>query len=134
MYPKFYLYNRIVKAKLYIDDNYCNNIDLSNISDEACFSRFHFLRLFKSVYGKTPHQYLIQVRINKAMEFLEQDFKINDTCFKVGFDSVSSFSGLFRRMHGCSPSEYQRLYKIRQANIKARPLNYIPNCFVEPIK
>lgn len=59
-YPKMYLYKRIVQAKLYIDNHYANNIDLNDISDEAYFSKFHFIRLFKSIYGKTPHQYLTQ--------------------------------------------------------------------------
>ena len=70
-YPKVYLYRRIVQAKLFIDNNYAENIDLDNISDEAYFSKFHFIRLFKNIYGKTPHQYLIFVRIEKAIELLK---------------------------------------------------------------
>ncbi|MFN2440773.1 MAG: helix-turn-helix transcriptional regulator, partial [Chitinophagaceae bacterium] len=53
-YPKIYLYRRIVRAKLFIDDNYSENIDLDNIADEACFSKFHFARQFKKIYSKTP--------------------------------------------------------------------------------
>jgi|GEM_PF-4927552 len=44
-YPKYYLYQRIVHAILYIDENYAADIDLNNISDEAAFSKFHFIRL-----------------------------------------------------------------------------------------
>ncbi len=69
-YPKAYLYRRIVQAKLFIDSNYTDNIDLDNISDEAYFSKFHFTRLFKKIYGRTPHQYLTFVRIEKAMLLL----------------------------------------------------------------
>jgi AraC-like DNA-binding protein len=68
---KIYLYKRIVQAKLFIDANFAGDIDLDNIADEAYFSKFHFIRLFKSIYGKTPHQYLISVRIEKAKEFLK---------------------------------------------------------------
>ena len=57
-YPKMYLYRCIVQAKLFIDNNYADRIDLSQIADEAFFSRFHFRRLFKQAYGKTPHHYL----------------------------------------------------------------------------
>lgn len=62
-YPKVYLYKRIVQAKLFIDQHYAKPIDVSNISDEASFSKFHFLMRFKKIYGKTPHQYLTRVRI-----------------------------------------------------------------------
>jgi len=51
-HPKIYLYRRVVQAKLYMDKNYAENIDLNNIADEAFFSKFHFIRLFKKSYGK----------------------------------------------------------------------------------
>jgi AraC-like DNA-binding protein len=130
-YPKIYLYKRIVQAKLFIDNYYHDNIDLGNIADEAYFSKFHFIRLFKTIYGSTPHQYLIKVRIENAKELLQQDISVTDTCFDVGFDSVSSFSGLFKRYTKLSPSEYQQQYKKRQEQIKTTPLQFIPNCFAE---
>ena len=127
-YPKVYLYKRIVQAKLFIDSHFSEAIDLDNISDEAFFSKFHFIRIFKRVYGKTPHQYLIAVRIENAMQLLRADTPATDTCFAVGFESMSSFSGLFKRRVGVSPS----VYLIRQQHIKARiakaPLDFIPGC------
>jgi len=130
-YPKIYLYKRIVQAKLFIDSNYANKIDLRNISNEACFSKFHFIRLFKSVYGKTPHQYLIQVRIENAKHFLRLDYSVSDACFQVGFESLTSFTGLFKKCEGNTPSDYQRQHKIREEKIKSKPLQFIPNCFAE---
>jgi AraC-like DNA-binding protein len=120
-----------VKAKLFIDNNYDKNIDLGNISEEANFSKYHFIRLFKSIYGKTPHQYLTQVRIEKASQFLDQIFSVSDTCYKVGFNSVSSFTGLFKRSYSQTPSEFQRLCRLRREKIKLKPLSFIPNCFAE---
>src|SRR5438552_3500394 len=105
-YPKIYLYRRIVQGKLFIDNHYTENIDLANISDEAYFSKFHFIRLFKKVYGKTPHQYLTTVRIKKAMELLEADISVSEVCYAVGFESLSSFCGLFKRIAGLTPSTY----------------------------
>ncbi len=130
-YPEFYLYNRIVKAKLFIDENYQENIDLNNIADEACFSKYHFTRLFKNIYGKSPHQYLMQVRIEKAKHFLQMNHTVSETCFLVGFESITSFAGLFKKSEGKTPSEYQRLYRKRNDAIKTAPLNFIPNCFAE---
>jgi AraC-like DNA-binding protein len=130
-YPRIYLYKRIVHAKLFIDSNYASKIDLGNISNEACFSKFHFIRIFKSVYGKTPHQYLMQVRIENAKHFLRLYYAVSDCCFLVGFESITSFTGLFKKYEGKTPSEYQRQYRIREEKIKAKPLHFIPNCFAE---
>jgi AraC-like DNA-binding protein len=130
-YPKVYLYKRIVQAKLFMDQHFASEIDLDNIADEACFSKFHFLRLFKSVYRRSPHQYLIQVRIENAKRLLEQNHSVKDTCYEVGFDSVTSFSTLFRRLVKQSPSVYQELYFKRQEEMKNAPLNFVPNCFAE---
>ncbi len=71
-YPKIYFHKRIVQAKLFIDTNFNCNIDLSNIADEAYFSKFHFIQSFKTIYGKTPHQYFTQVRIENAKVFLQK--------------------------------------------------------------
>lgn len=130
-YPKFYLYHRIVQAKLFIDRNYGSTIDLHNIANAANFSKFHFIRLFTSIYGKTPHQYLIQVRIDNAKQLLQDNHSVSDSCYMVGFDSITSFTGLFRKSTGSTPSAYQKQYQLRQASIKARPLSFIPNCFAE---
>jgi AraC-like DNA-binding protein len=130
-YPKFYLYKRIVQTKLFIDSHFSEKIDLNDISDEALFSKFHFIRLFKNIYGKTPHQYLTKVRIEKAQELLQQEYSVTDVCFQVGFDSLSSFTGLFKRMIKVSPSVYQKQFLQRQQQIKETPLQFIPNCWVE---
>ena len=130
-YPKVNLYRRIVKAKLFIDNSYSKNIDLDNIADEAFFSKFHFIRQFKKIYGKTPHKYLTVVRIEKAMQLLRTNIPVSEVCYEVGFESLGSFSGLFKRITGFAPSAYL----LRQQHIKAQilktPLNFIPGCFAE---
>lgn len=128
-YPRIYLFKRIIQAKLFIDTHYSERIDLDNISDEAHFSKFHFIRLFKSIYGKTPHQYLIQVRIEKAIQLLQQEVSVTETCFAVGFTSLSSFTALFKRCTNSSPSLYQQQYQTRKEQIKKAPLQFVPNCF-----
>ena len=128
-YPKVYLYRRIVQAKLFIDASYAEKIDLSNISDEAYFSKFHFIRLFKTIYGKTPHQYLISVRIENAMQLLRAGKPVSDVCLLVGFDSLSSFSGLFKRISGTSPSAYLQQQQEMQSRISKTPFAFIPGCY-----
>jgi len=129
--PKIYLYKRVVQAKLYIDAHYAEKIDLDNIAEEAHFSKFHFMRLFKSAYGKTPHHYLTQVRIDRARLLLMGHTSISEVAFAVGFDSVTSFTGLFKKITGMPPSIFQQQQHQRRAAISAAPLGFIPNCFAE---
>ncbi len=127
--PKVYLYRRIVQAKLFIDAHFAENINVEDISDESHFSKFHFIRLFKDVYGTTPHQYLKLVRIKEAQELLERDHSVSETCFAVGFNSLSSFSGLFKTITGKSPSAYSRQHKEMAEKIRKTPLAFIPGCY-----
>ncbi|MCW3093551.1 MAG: AraC family transcriptional regulator [Ferruginibacter sp.] len=130
-YPKIYFYKRIVQAKIFMDTHFGEAIDLHNIADEAYFSKFHFIRLFKTVYGNTPHQYLTKVRIEAAKMLLQKQTSMTETCFAVGFDSISSFSGLFKKYTKTTPSTYQQQFKKRQAQIKLNPLQFIPGCFAQ---
>ena len=128
-YPKIYLYKRIVQAKLFIDGHWSEKIDLDNISDEAYFSKFHFIRLFKKIYGKTPHQYLIFVRIEQAMRLLSSGLPVVAVCHAVGFEELSSFSRSFKRMIGINPSVYFQKQQDIKKQIMDSPLALIPHCF-----
>lgn len=130
-YPKVYLYRRIVQAKRFIDQGYAEPIDLDEIAGEASFSKYHFLRLFAKAYGQTPKQYLQCVRIEAARRLLERHVSVSEACVQVGFESLTTFSGLFKRIIGLSPSDYQRSQLQRQENIRKDPLEYIPGCFAE---
>lgn len=128
-HPRIYLYKRIVDAKLFIDANYVRRIDVSNIANRAYFSKFHFIRQFKKIYGKTPGQYLQAVRIEKAMEHLRAGVPVSDTCLLVGFESYTSFTALFKRMVGVTPSEYSEQQQARKVRVAREPLAFIPGCF-----
>jgi AraC-like DNA-binding protein len=119
----------VVQAKLFIDGNYAERIDAGEIANEACYSKFHFIRTFKSIYGKTPHQYLTSVRVEKAKEKLEHGVSVTETCFAVGFEGLGSFIGLFKRRVGITPAEYQQRRLDRKTEIGKEPLRFIPGCF-----
>jgi AraC-like DNA-binding protein len=120
------VYARLCRARKFIDLCYDLPLNLDQISSEACFSRYHFLRLFRQTFDKTPHQYLVERRIEKAKELLtSNDLRITDICFEVGFQSLGSFSSLFHRYVGHPPMTYRE--KIRESESARRK---IPGCFL----
>jgi AraC-like DNA-binding protein len=95
-------------ARTYLDRHYDRPITIKQVSQEAALSPYHFIRMFQRVYKQTPHQYVIQRRIEKAKTLLRSsDLSITDICAAVGFESLGSFSALFRRETGLSPSTYR---------------------------
>ena len=98
----------IISVKNYIDTNYENAINLDILSHNQFISKFHLLRLFKRYYGLTPKQYLIDLRIEKSKIHLKNRTSVTETCFAVGFQSLGSFSSLFKSRTGKSPSQYQK--------------------------
>ena len=125
------VYKKIVGAKVFIDENFREQIDLDTIAGEACLSRYHFHRLFRRIYKRTPHQYLTFKRIDHARRMLAtEDFTISDICMQVGFDSIGSFSMLFKKETGLAPGEYRDVSKLRRAAAAEQPRRVIPFCFI----
>lgn len=125
------LYERIVAAKVFIDENYHQSIHLEEISQKAFLSPYHFHRLFCQVYKKTPHQYLISKRIEKAKELLSENKPVLEVCNEVGFESLGSFSVLFKKEFGFSPTYYRNMAWLKKQQAKEQPKRFIPHCFVQ---
>ena len=130
-YPKTYLYQRIVQAKLFIDRNFNNEINVDNIAGEACFSKYHFIRLFKKTYGFTPKQYLIKKRIEFAKRNLKDNQTVTDTCFDSGFTSLGTFSTLFKGQTGVTPTQFKVNHFLKQKEMESKPQKFIPGCFLQ---
>jgi AraC-like DNA-binding protein len=126
------VYKKIVDAKVFIDEHFDSPIDLDAIACEARLSRYHFHRLFRRIYKRTPHQYLTRKRIDQALQILTvEDCTVNKVCAQVGFESVGSFSMLFKKAIGVAPGEYRTALKLRRAEAKEQPRRVIPFCFIE---
>lgn len=128
-HPKIYLYRRIVAAKRYIDEHYTERIQVQDMAKEACFSKYHFLRLFKQTYGQTPHAYLTSLRIKRAKVLLLEESSITQVCFALGFESLPSFTHLFKRHTGLTPQQYLEQSKQNQQARRNQPKSFVPNCF-----
>ena len=128
------LYQRIVAAKVFIDEKFQEAISLDDISQHAFLSRFHFHRLFSAVYKTTPHQYLTKKRIDKAKDLLSENMPITEVCNAVGFESLGSFSGLFKKEIGFAPTYYRNMAWLKKQKAIEQPKAFIPHCFIESYK
>ena len=100
---------RAVEAALRIDACAHESIDLDGAANAAGLSAFHFLRVFSSVLGVTPHQYLIRSRLRRAARLLaDEAHSISDIAFDVGFGDLSNFVRTFRRAAGVSPRRFRQ--------------------------
>jgi AraC-like DNA-binding protein len=100
---------RAVQTALWIEAHSHRQIDLEDAAAQAGSSPFHFLRLFASVLGVTPHQYLVRSRLRHAARLLAGDSRaITDIAYDVGFGDLSNFVRTFHRAAGVSPRRFRQ--------------------------
>jgi AraC-like DNA-binding protein len=100
---------RAVETALWIDAHSRQAIELEDAAAQAGVSPFHFLRLFSSVLGVTPHQYLVRSRLRHAARLLADDDKaVTDIAYDVGFGDLSNFTRTFHRAAGVSPLKFRQ--------------------------
>jgi AraC family transcriptional regulator len=103
------LHARVQKGRQAMDEMLIENLPLKNIARLAHLSPFHFHRAFHAVFGETPHAYRTRRRLERAARLLkETDVPVIDVCLDTGFESAGSFSTLFRRKYGASPTQFRR--------------------------
>ena len=96
----------------------------------AALSPYHFIRLFKATFGRTPHQVLIEARLDRAKQLLlAADLSVTQVCLEVGFASLGSFSTLFARRIGASPAAYRRRVRPLVEVPGRLPSSLIPGCY-----
>jgi len=123
------LLSRLCHARDLLRDWEEEPLSVSAVSRASGLTRFHFIRVFKALFGETPHQYRLRAQIEKAKHLLIlTDFSVTDICMAVGFSSLGSFSTLFRRRVGVSPSEFQRRHRHESARQRQLPASLIPGC------
>ncbi len=123
--------DRLEGARRFIDAHYSEALDLERVARAACLSRYHFQRAFCRTFGETPHEYLTRVRIEQARRLLrETDRSVTHVCLDVGFQSLGSFSTLFRRRVGHAPAHYRRVVVQADLLVRSRPVEAVPACFL----
>jgi AraC-like DNA-binding protein len=101
---------------------------IEDLAREVRISPFHFIRQFEAVFGVTPHQFRIQTRLDRAKQLLASGaYSVTDVCMEIGFSSLGSFSALFARRVGETPSAYRRRVR-RVVQSPGVPPDLMPGC------
>jgi AraC family transcriptional regulator len=98
---------RTVRA--HIEEHLSEQVSLATLARLARLSTFHFCRAFKQSFGVPPHRYLTNRRIERAKLMLaERKYSVTEIGLAVGFSETSSFTAVFRKITGQTPSRYHR--------------------------
>jgi AraC family transcriptional regulator len=99
---------RLKRVLDYVDANLGDDIRLSELAEAAGLSEFHFAKLFKQSTGASPHQYILQRRLERAKQLLRNPtLSLSDISLEVGFADQSHFTNVFRRFVGATPSRFR---------------------------
>ena len=102
------LFKRVTRAKDFMLSNYSQDISLDDISRQSCLSTTHLFRTFKQIYNCSPHQYLIQTRLDNARHMLKcTNYSLNEIVNMVGFTCPSTFIKLFKNKFQLTPGTYR---------------------------
>lgn len=98
------------KAISYINEHFEEKLTVEELASHVGLSKYHFIRTFKKETGFTPHEYIINTRINTAKYLLKNTkLPIKDICYNTGFSYESVFCSAFKKHQGCTPLEYRTL-------------------------
>jgi len=118
-------FRRLVRAHELLSGDDEDALSVRAIALKLDLSPFHFIRQFAAVYGSTPHQLRTRARLERAKGLLATGSPVTEVCLEVGFSSLGSFSALFTRWVGASPTRYRQSVQV--------PRNFgsviVPGCF-----
>lgn len=123
-------FRRLCRARDRLAAEYQSRLSLEDAAREACLSTFHFHRLFTSIFGKSPHEFVTERRLDLARRLLAAgEMSVTEVCFEVGYSSLGSFSHKFHTIAGYSPSQYQR--EVRKVYGFRTPWHivFLPACY-----
>jgi AraC-like DNA-binding protein/mannose-6-phosphate isomerase-like protein (cupin superfamily) len=96
----------IRKAKLFIEENYLENISLKDLSSELGISLFHFCRLFYKQAGLAPHEYQVLLRIKNSSKMLDLGMSPSEAAYENGFADQAYFTRVFKKYNGITPGKF----------------------------
>lgn len=107
---KFGLPGRLLRRVVdRMKSEFASDLSLTTLAAEVGYSRAHFLRMFRAATGQTPHQYLLSLRLESAVQMMKgRSTPLVDIAVACGFSSHTHFAKMFRSRFGIPPSQYRR--------------------------
>jgi AraC-like DNA-binding protein len=122
---------RLCRSRDFLAASLDRRVLLEDAAGAACLSPFHYHRMFARAFGETPHDFLRRVRIDRARQLLARDhLPVTEVCLSVGYESLGSFSTLFRSLVGCSPAEYRRSIRRVFPVPEMAIYRFVPSCYL----
>ncbi len=107
----------ILQAQLWMQNNLSKSVRIIDMSEQFGMSPRNFSRRFKIAIGKTPMQYLHELRLNSAKDLLQSsNLSVGEIADKIGYNDVSHFSKLFRRELSITPRDYRTTVRAKLFN------------------
>ena len=104
---------RLCRSRELLRESLETTLSVQHVARQAGMSEHHFIRQFARLFGVTPHQYRLRVRLERARQLLAVgELSVTQVCMAVGFSSLGSFSDLFARRVGIAPSGYRQQLRI----------------------
>lgn len=127
-------YIRLNKTIDYIHNHYADELNLTRLADVACFSKFHFHRLFRTMVGETLNDFVQRIRLEKSIQKLikEPSQSITEIALDCGFSSSQNFATLFKASYGLPPSTVRKEYNWDNYKIKMEKLRIKDKNVLQP--
>ncbi len=107
----------VEKVKLFMHENYMEDLSIKELSDIACVSTNYFSHMFKRETGKNYKAYLTEIRMQKAQELLlGTDFMIYEISEMVGYNNTRTFTDAFKQTYSVSPIEFRKKQQRKKNN------------------
>jgi len=114
------LYRRLYRARDFLFSSYGEPVTVSDAASIAAMSPFHFHHAFKRAFGRSPMQLLRSYRLEAAKAMIENGSDVTTACLSSGFESATTFSGLFKRTYGCSPRQVAKKAVLKRSGLSTR--------------
>ena len=103
---------RLQRVFAYIRENLANEVSVAELASTVGMSQYYFSKLFKTSTGTTPHQYVMRQRVERAQELLREGrIKLVEVTTRVGFETQSHFTSVFRHLVGVTPKRYREMHR-----------------------
>jgi AraC family transcriptional regulator len=131
-------YERILRALVHIQQHLDESLDLNELAGVACFSPYHFHRIFRGVVGETVADHIRRLRLERAAQRLKSGERpVTDIAFEAGYEAHEAFTRAFRARFGASPSGFREsrseLSPLEPISVKVEKLPAMRVAFVRHV-